>query len=238
LAIPVPPSLSSEAPRIDTADRASRTVQGEDFERWFEGRSVLLVDEDVGALIEYQTWLGDAGAAVTTARFARQAQDVQELRGGEFDVAVVNVPHPASEEAALVGALAARQPACSLLIQSEHPSAELVLHVKRLRAGFLSKPANRVDFMFALLKLGDVQVPEPRALVAKAQKKWLLSRQLTRVLFYNLWSLSNEEIARALGVTLHTVQDYQQDLRRKTGARTKDGYLRRLLECAGHKPPS
>ena len=57
------------------------------------------------------------------------------------------------------------------------------------------------------------------------------------MLFYNLWSHSDREIADAIGISVHTVQEHQNGLRRRTGVRTKYGYLRRLAETAGMRPP-
>jgi DNA-binding CsgD family transcriptional regulator len=59
-----------------------------------------------------------------------------------------------------------------------------------------------------------------------------LSRQLARLLWLNLWGYSDQEIADALQVSLHTVQDYQYALRRKTKVRSKGGYLRLLADAA------
>ena len=63
------------------------------------------------------------------------------------------------------------------------------------------------------------------------------ARQLSRLLYYNLWSYSDQEIADAMGLSRHTIQEYQDELRRRTGVRTKHAYLRRLLEYAGEEPP-
>jgi DNA-binding NarL/FixJ family response regulator len=207
------------------------------FEHWLAGSSVLLVEGDKDEAARYQAWLGDVGATVTSVR---QLAQVEEALGGssrEFCAAVVSVTCAGGPEMEMAELVRAHQAGCILLVQSAEPSCELLNAVRRLGAAFLSKSASQLDFTCTLIGLLDFQVPEPRMLVARAQKQWPLSRQLTRVLYYNLWSCSNEEIAQALGVTLHTVQDYQQDLRRKTGARSKDGYLRRLLECSGREAP-
>jgi DNA-binding CsgD family transcriptional regulator len=64
-----------------------------------------------------------------------------------------------------------------------------------------------------------------------------LSPQQERLLWLNLWGYPDQAIAHALGIQLHTVQDYQLALRRKTGVKSKAGYLRLLLEYLGTQPP-
>lgn len=207
------------------------------FDRWLDASAVLLVDADKDDAARYQTWISDVGATVTCIRQIEQAREVLHRSTREFSAAVISVGGTDTGELVVADLAKVHQAGCAVLILSENPTLELLNAVRRLGAAFLSKSASQLDFTCMLTNLLEFQVPDPRALVARAQKYWTLSRQLTRVLYYNLWSCSNDEIAQALGVTLHTVQDYQQDLRRKTGARGKDGYLRRLLECSGRKPP-
>jgi len=207
------------------------------FDQWLAGAAVLLIEPDKDDAARYQTWIGDAGATVTCLRQLEQVREALGRSTREFSAAVVSVGGADLGELVVAELIKVHQAGCVLLVLSSNPTPELLNAVRRLGAAFLSKSASQIDFTCALTNLLDSQVPEPRTLVARAQKHWSLSRQLTRVLYYNLWSCSNEEIAQALGVTLHTVQDYQQDLRRRTGARGKDGYLRRLLECSGREPP-
>lgn len=201
------------------------------------GYSVLLVEDDDDFASVHQQWLSTAGACVSRVNNTGLARE--HLRRGAFqlDVAVISVCSIHSDEYLLARQIKVSAPACALLLQGEFDSLPLIQQSKRLGAAFLRRSAEMREFLAAVRRLVAQELPDISTLTAIARRRWLLSPQQTRVLYYNLWSCSNEEIASALGVSVHTVQDYQQELRRKTGARTKDGYLRRILECAGTEPP-
>jgi DNA-binding CsgD family transcriptional regulator len=73
---------------------------------------------------------------------------------------------------------------------------------------------------------------------ARANDRYRLAPQQRRLLWLNLWGYSDEEIASTLGISRHTVQDYQLALRKKTGVRSKAGYLRLLMQVVGAEPPA
>jgi DNA-binding CsgD family transcriptional regulator len=104
------------------------------------------------------------------------------------------------------------------------------------RAGYVSIDAPQADFVFAALRLIHLAVPDLARLAARSARLWGLSPQLTRLLHYNLWGYSDRDIADALSISLKTTQQYQEELRRKTGVKTKQAYLRRMLTLAGQEP--
>ena len=123
------------------------------------------------------------------------------------------------------------------MVLSDKPEVSLLDSIHAVRAEFLSRSASEADFLFRLKTATKLSVPSMRRLAANASKLWNLPRQLSRLLYYNLWSYSDQEIADAMGLSRHTIQEYQDELRRRTGVRTKHAYLRRLLEYAGEEPP-
>lgn len=126
---------------------------------------------------------------------------------------------------------------CAVVVTSERADISLLESVNAQRAEFISKSAPIADFMFRIKSATKLSVPSMRRLAANASKLWNLPRQLSRLLYFNLWSYSDQEIADAMGLSRHTIQEYQDELRRRTGVRTKHAYLRRLLEYAGEEPP-
>jgi DNA-binding NarL/FixJ family response regulator len=207
------------------------------FERWFRGSTVLLVDDNREDAARFQTWLTEADATVLTAGTARGAQSFIPSHGAQFDVAVVGA-HGLDEETLMFAMQVKKlQPGCGVLVQTAQASGALMMRLRQIGASYLSKGACRADFMFTVARLLEGEIPDVEMLVARAQRRWQLSRQQTRLLYYNLWCCSNDEIAKGLGVSLNTVQEYQQKLRSKTGARAKDGYFRLLMETAGRQPP-
>jgi DNA-binding CsgD family transcriptional regulator len=94
------------------------------------------------------------------------------------------------------------------------------------------------DDVHSLLALVDAEPPLTRfdttlvALFRRVVQERKVPKQLSRVLWLNLWGCSDQEISEKLRVTLHTVQDYQYALRRRAGVRSKGGYLRLLAQAA------
>lgn len=69
-------------------------------------------------------------------------------------------------------------------------------------------------------------------LVESMIRRWRIPCQLARVLRYNIWGHSDAEIARRLGLSIHTITAYQADLRRRTGCPSKHAYVRVLIEAS------
>lgn len=130
-----------------------------------------------------------------------------------------------------------RQVPDSPVIYAAHLNTEHAVLAEQYGASILWKPCEKQSFIACIENCIEAPIPSLTALTRVAVQHWDLSPQQARVLFFNLWSFSNDEIARVMGLSLHTILDYQNTLRRKTGARSKDGYLRRILECNGVSPP-
>jgi len=131
-------------------------------------------------------------------------------------------------------------PNCGVLFIAESIDAATCREIRHVHWGYRSKGASQGDFLLALRRLVRLCIPDLARLAAHGAHLWRLSPQQARVLYYNLWSYSDQHIADALGVSIHTLQEYQEDLRKKTGARNKKAYLARLLEvsaaCASSRP--
>jgi DNA-binding NarL/FixJ family response regulator len=124
-------------------------------------------------------------------------------------------------------------PPCGVLFIAESIDAATCREIRQVHWGYRSKHASQGDFLLALRRLVRLCVPDLARLAAHGVQMWRLSPQQARVLHYNLWSYCDRDIAAALAVSVHTVQEYQEDLRKKTGARNKQAYLARLLEVSG-----
>jgi DNA-binding CsgD family transcriptional regulator len=155
---------------------------------------------------------------------------------GESDLVIFLMQGTASPLLPTILNLIERTPCCPFAILGD-PGGTFAKSARRLGAFYIHLPITRDDLIRSVVRALGSEVPCIRSLTARAIRQWSLSPQQARILYFNLWSLSNQEIASLLGVTLHTVQDYQVALRRKTGARSKDGYLRRILEVSGISPP-
>ena len=94
---------------------------------------------------------------------------------------------------------------CALLVLSDRADAQLLETISALRAEFLSRSASEADFTFRIKTATKLSVPSLRRLAANASKLWNLPRQLSRLLYYNLWSYSDQEIADAMGIPEGTV---------------------------------
>jgi len=179
-------------------------------------------------------WLKAAGANVVVASTAEEARTAAEKDPTAVDAAMIDADWP---EVGWLGLARDLPSSCELLVLSDRPDVALFDAVSTLRGDFLSKSAAQTDLIFRLKNTTKLSVPSMRRLAVNAAKLWSLPRQLSRLLYFNLWSYSDQEIADAMGLSRHTIQEYQDELRRRTGVRTKHAYLRRLLEYAGEEPP-
>jgi DNA-binding NarL/FixJ family response regulator len=201
------------------------------FDSWLKSISVLYVGDPKSSQLG---WLAAAGARVIKAENTEEARAAAADESNVIDAAVLDADWPSLGWAGLARDL---PKSCAIVVLSDKPDPTLLDAIQSVRADFLSRSASEADFMFRLKTATKLSVPSMRRLAANASKLWSLPRQLSRLLYYNLWSYSDQEIADAMGLSRHTIQEYQDELRRRTGVRTKHAYLRRLLEYAGEEPP-
>jgi len=201
------------------------------FDSWLKSISVLYVGDPKSPQLG---WLAAAGARVIKTENTEEARAAAADDANVIDAAVLDADWP---QLGWVGLARDLPRSCSVVVLSDKPDISLLDSIHAVRADFLSRSASEADFMFRLKTATKLSVPSMRRLAANASKLWSLPRQLSRLLYYNLWSYSDQEIADAMGLSRHTIQEYQDELRRRTGVRTKHAYLRRLLEYAGEEPP-
>lgn len=203
------------------------------FTGWLNEVRALVVDAE-RALGQHKTWLTEAGAIVSDARNLAEAREALSDPRCRYHVAVVDAELPNDEAFELLPDLPA---SCSVLLLTGSGDTTLIKRVLETRAQMLTRSAPASDFMFAMCRLVTLSVPDMRRLAVYAREMWRLPPQLSRVLYYNLWSYTDREIADAMGISLHTIQQYQDELRKRTGVRTKHGYMRRIMAYAGQRPP-
>jgi len=201
------------------------------FDGWLKGISVLYVGDPKSSQLGS---LATAGARVIRAENTEEARAATSDDANAIDAAVLDADWPGL---GWVGLARDLPRSCAIVVLSDKPEVSLLDSIHAVRAEFLSRSAGEADFLFRLKTATKLSVPSMRRLAANASKLWNLPRQLSRLLYYNLWSYSDQEIADAMGLSRHTIQEYQDELRRRTGVRTKHAYLRRLLEYAGEEPP-
>jgi len=194
----------------------------------------VVVSDDGGSCEPQREWLLQSGAMVTHAPQLKQAVEVVRTRPDELDLLLIDGDvHP--QWALLVRELPS---VCRALVVTASADAELLRRVLEMRAGYIAKSAPPADFVFCVYNLVRMAgAPDLDRLVGRAARLWALSPQLKRVLHHNLWGYSDRDIADALSIGLKTTQQYQEELRRKSGVKTKQGYLRRLLLLAGYEAP-
>ena len=201
------------------------------FDAWLKSVNVLYVGDPRAPQL---AWLAAAGATVIKSERGDEACAMTLEDAAATDVALLDADWPGL---GWVGVARDLPRTCALVVTSDRADASLLETVSAIKADFIGKSASEADFMFRLRCVTKLSVPSMRRLAANASKLWNLPRQLSRLLYFNLWSYSDQEIADAMGLSRHTIQEYQDELRRRTGVRTKHAYLRRLLEYAGEEPP-
>lgn len=183
-------------------------------------------------------WLMDAGARVSlcTTAEARRLSDVAFLAYSKrFDLVVLGAGTPAARHLELAERLALR---CAALVLVDAPDRGLLERIYLLGGTYRHKDTNQEDFLLAACQALDNGFPNLERICAYAAHVWRLPPQLQRVLQLDLWSFTDDEIAKTMSLSVHTVQEYQEALRRRTGARSKHGHLRQLLQLRGAPPPS
>jgi DNA-binding NarL/FixJ family response regulator len=203
------------------------------FDEWLSGVPVLVVDDGESCQLQ-RAWLQEAGATVTHSPRLSAAMEAARTEPTVFELALLDADMLGQGWATFVQRVPA---SCAPLIAAANPDAVLLERVQELGAGFVSKTAPKADFLFAARSLVRLAAPEVRRLAARAARLWKLPPQQSRLLYYNLWGYSDRDIADALSISIKTAQQYQEELRRKTGVKSKHGYLRRLLTVAGESPP-
>ncbi len=210
---------------------------GDGFEGFCADTSVLLVASGQSQYVEaLASCLNRAGTIVSRCPSADAASRLLELPHPPFEVALIEAQDTGVQALSLVRTLRHRSPDCSVLVTTDVAGPTLLRAIYESGAGFVSSRATEDELMFAMLAARGGAMPDLLRLAARAQRLWKLPPQQTRLLYYNLWGYSNQEIAEALELSVHTVHEYQSDLRRRTGAQSKSEYLRVLLEHAGRLP--
>jgi DNA-binding CsgD family transcriptional regulator len=201
-------------------------MQSSDFGNWLQGVRVLLFERPEWT--DRASWMIEAGATITRCS---TLEGVGKL-SGLHDVAVIDTTLGGAREV-----LKRLPPGCGVVLLADGASTDAAELADRTQAAIVLQDAPRADFLFEVQRSAQLQVPSIEYLVGRAERLWKLPPQQARVLFYNLLSHSDREIAGAIGISVHTVQEHQNGLRRRTGVRTKHGYLRCLAELAGMRAP-
>ena len=199
--------------------------------------ALYLVDESPRAM-DFSGWLVNAGARVTLCAIEvarRMSEAAFQTYTSDFDIAVLGAGPGTEADIELAARLAQR---CAPLLLVDAPSEDMLERIYALGGTYRPVDATMVDFLLAARQAVDRGFPDLDRLCAHAAHLWRLPPQLQRVLQLNLWSFTDEEIARSMRLSIHTVQEYQDTLRRRTGARSKHGHLRRLLELRGAAAPT
>lgn len=199
------------------------------FSGWLPGLRALIVCDD-SSCGQLGVWLLDAGATVTHHGH-RMVELILQDRA-HFDLVLIDADSACDWEQTVQ----CFQGECWTLVVASAADVQLLHRILGLRASYVSKRTPQPDFVFAVHGLLRATVPDLTRVAACGARMWSLSPHLARVLSYNLWGYSDRDIADAMSISLKTAQQYQDELRRKTGVKTKQSYLRRLLMLAGHPP--
>ena len=201
------------------------------FANYLKAVPVLLASHEDGA---HARWLMEAGAVVIRARTSVEAHERIKDSKLRLLAAILNVDMEGVDLQRFIDAMPAH---CALVVMAKEGTPQLIETVRNWNGYFVSWDAPLADFMFATSAAVSMRGPDLTRLAARASQMWRLPPQQARLLYYNLWSYSDQEIADEMKLSVRTVQQYQEELRKRTGVRTKHAYLRRLLTVAGASPP-
>lgn len=207
--------------------------------RWLDGVEVCIAFADPVAGARYARWLMEAGATTSVVEQPQQLQALVESDPTRFQFCLIDLHHPGCDALALAESLEKTPAPCHTVLVGDAACDRTLDRILGLpRTSCLSTAATRSDLILMLKERSRSQAPDLAAMFARTNNLYRLAPQQRRLLWLNLWGYSDEEIASKLGISRHTVQDYQLALRKKTGVRSKAGYLRLLMEVAGAQPPA
>jgi DNA-binding NarL/FixJ family response regulator len=188
--------------------------------------------------VRYGEWLEESGASVTRVASCDSTLQMVCASDTRLDAVVLETHLPDGCGLMLAEELSVRQPHCRIVVIDPTANEAVMDRVCAIPgATLLSGQATKVELVFAVKENAASPPLLLRQLLKQLGDDVKLSPQQERVFWLNLWGYADQEIAEALTIQLHTVQDYQLALRRKTGARSKASYLRLLLEYQGVRPP-
>lgn len=221
--------------------------------------TILVVEDDALLRRTYERTLEQAGYEVVSAGSVTQAR---ECYGGtrEFVAAVVDYRLPDGTALAVVQELIDRSPLCRSVVVTGTAEAAPASESARVGAhAYLRKPATPPVLLDAVRRTtastwewrealrhaidrGEKSEPPPVVFDmrrAMARLKYIagLSPASTITAWRLLWGDSNRRIAEILGCTERTVKFHVTEVLSRTGARSRAGLLRVLLEDAGIPDP-
>lgn len=211
----------------------------------------------------YRETLLNAGYQVSEASSLREARAVM-AQMTNLHVAVIDEELPDGLSSHLVGELAARSPMCrSVVIASANPRST----TDAARSGahiFMRRTTSVPEFLDAVsrtlrstIEWRDAQTPnqgpQTRGLApqdAPPPIQFDLQRAITRLRYIAnlspaetltawrlLWGDSNKRMAQLMGCTERTVKFHVAEVLSRTGARSRNGLMRVLLEDSGVHDP-
>lgn len=201
---------------------------------WLAGVMVLSLSPSTP---QYSDWLEMAGAQVCPAESPASAIEAVES-GRPYQVLLIDALLLGECGLAVAEQITTLKPWCRVVVISQWVTAPVLKRAQRLpNASVITRNLSQSDFILSLLSASRCTACLLHTLAGQIARRSRLSPQQARLLWLNLWGYSDQEIGSALGIQLHTVQDYQLTLRRKTGVRSKAAYLRLLLEYLGTPAP-
>ena len=217
------------------------------------GFRVLVVEDDESVRSAFRDLLRTAEYEVVEARNVADAKDV--LRGTlDLHAALVDYSLPDGPATEIVKELLDRKPLCRAVVVTGTSGSEVASESARAGAhAYLRKPQSGAKVLDAVSRTVQSTLDWRRALTssspdgvvrfdvsaAVARLRYLgqLSPAETITTWRLLWGDSNKRIAELLGCSERTVKFHVADVLARTGARTRAGLLRVLLEDAGIRDP-
>jgi DNA-binding NarL/FixJ family response regulator len=202
---------------------------------------VLIVDDHAVVRAGLRQILAEAGDIVVTGEAGDGPAAIELLRGGTFDVVVLDISLPGRSGVEVLKRIKAEWPKLPVLILSTYPEEQYAVRLLRSGAGgYLSKEGAPESLVQAVRKLAaggryisarvaellasEVVLGDGAARVAELSDR---EHEILRLLGAGR---SVSEIARALSLSVKTVSTYRTRLLRKLGLRTNADLIRYAID--------
>lgn len=188
---------------------------------------LLVVDDHPVVRAGVQQLLAGTDVEVV-AEASNSQQALERLRGGRFDLVLLDVRMPEEDGLRCLAEIRASQPQLPVLMFSGYANPSYIAKAIAQRAsGYLSKQADRETLLATIRKAAAGQTvwspdetmrPAPSLLVdGDGEEEIPLTRRECEVLQRLSQGLTNKEIAESLGISYETVKEHVQHILRKLG---------------------
>lgn len=202
---------------------------------------VFVVDDHPAVRAGIRSYLAGDESAAVVGEAADDAQALRRIKKAAPDVVVLDINLPGVDGGTLARRLRQTAPEAKLIAFSIHSSEEYVVRMARCGVhGYVTKDAPTAKLLEAIqfVHRGGLDFPPamadallaPEIESASSEEKGALTSREREVLALLAEGKANKEVARALGISIRTVEAHREHLSRKLNIATTAGLTKYAIQ--------